>query len=269
MINIPAKVKDRLTTSVKKFQPILAQAIDKDINESDTVTIIADILSIIFGYDKYTEITSEFAVKKTFCDLAIKIEDRPVLLIEVKSAGTDLRNTHIKQATDYGANAGIEWVALTNGSVWKIYKIIFAKPVDIELLYEFDLTTINTKREVDLELLYYLTKEAMGKSSKASLGDYHTQKQLCNKYTVAQIVLCDISIDTIRKVIKRLSPEAKISNEEIRQILTDEIIKRDALEDEKATEAKKRVNKLLKPPAPTKKVAPKLEAGAVNHNSVE
>jgi hypothetical protein len=54
------------------FQPVLAKARDKDINESDTVTIIVDVLSQVFGYDKYTEITSEVSIKHTFCDLAIK-----------------------------------------------------------------------------------------------------------------------------------------------------------------------------------------------------
>ncbi len=48
MINIPVKVKDRLTTGVKKFQPILTKARDRDINESDTVVIINDVLTVRF-----------------------------------------------------------------------------------------------------------------------------------------------------------------------------------------------------------------------------
>ena len=35
--------------------------------------IVADILSEIFGYDKYNEVTSEYAIKGTYCDLAIKL----------------------------------------------------------------------------------------------------------------------------------------------------------------------------------------------------
>ena len=125
MVTIPAKVKDRLTAGIKRFQPIVKKAKDKDINESDTVTIISDILSEVFGYDKYTEITSEFAIKKTFCDLAIKIDGTPKLLIEAKAAGLDLKEQHIKQAVDYGSNAGIEWVVLTNSVIWRIYNISF------------------------------------------------------------------------------------------------------------------------------------------------
>ncbi|HUW04685.1 MAG TPA: hypothetical protein VMW01_00350 [Williamwhitmania sp.] len=71
MATIPPKVQTRLTSGLKKYQSIVSNARAKDINESDTVVIITDILSDLFGYDKYSEITSEQAVKKTFCDLAL------------------------------------------------------------------------------------------------------------------------------------------------------------------------------------------------------
>lgn len=247
MISVPTKVRDRLVSGVKKFQPILIKARDKDINESDTVTILTDVLSDVFGYDKYIEITSEHAIKKTFCDLAIKIDGTTRLLIEVKAAGLQLKDQHIRQALDYGSNSGTEWVILTNGLAWKVYKIIFAKPIDADLVYEFDLTEVNPKKQVDLELLYYLTKEAMGKSSKASLDDYHEQKQLLNRFTIGQILTTDAVLDSVRKVLKKMSPDAKISNEEIKQIITDEVIKRDVLDDEKTEAAKKKLAKALKP----------------------
>lgn len=249
MVTIPAKVKDRLINGVKRFQPVVKKAKDKDINESDTVTIISDILSDVFGYDKYTEITSEFAIKKTFCDLAIKLDGQPKLLIEAKAAGLDLKEQHIRQAVDYGSNSGVEWVVLTNGVYWKVYNIIFAKPVDTELVYEFDFTTVNPKKQNELELLYYLSKEAMTKGSKTSLDDYHSQQQLINKYTIGQILLNDVTLDTVRKAIRKMSPDAKVSNDEIHKIILDEIIKRDVLDDEKAADAKKKVTKALKPVA--------------------
>ena len=74
MATIPVKMQHRFQDGLKKYKRILTKAQSQDINESDTVTIITDILQDIFGYDKYSEITSEFAIKKTFCDLAIKID---------------------------------------------------------------------------------------------------------------------------------------------------------------------------------------------------
>jgi len=45
MLNIPAKVNERITKNLKKFQKIVASAKINDINEADTVSIIKDILN--------------------------------------------------------------------------------------------------------------------------------------------------------------------------------------------------------------------------------
>jgi hypothetical protein len=37
---------------------------------SDTVIIVTDVLAEVFGYDKYSELTAEFAISGTYCDLA-------------------------------------------------------------------------------------------------------------------------------------------------------------------------------------------------------
>ena len=68
---VPKRVADRFVKTVGKFKQILSIAKDRDVNESDTVAIVKDMLSEIFGYDKYLEITSEFAIRGTFCDIAI------------------------------------------------------------------------------------------------------------------------------------------------------------------------------------------------------
>lgn len=245
MAAISAKVKNRLTEGVKKFKPIVARAKDKDVNESDTVAIITDILYEVFGYDKYSDITSEFAIKKTYCDLALKVNGQPRILLEAKAAGLHLKEQHIKQAVDYGSNSGIDWVILTNSVQWMVYHIIFGRPVSAELVYEFDFTQINTKKETDLELLFYLTKEAMSKAGKASLDEFHTHKQIINKFVIAQTLMTEPVLDAVRKTIKKISPDAKGTNEELCRIIADEIIKRDVLDDEKNAAAKKMVTKAL------------------------
>lgn len=243
MVTIPAKAKARLTAGIKKFQPILKKAKDKDINESDTVTIVADILNDIFGYDKYSEITSEYAVKKTFCDLAIEVGGSIRLLVEVKAAGLALKDDFVRQACDYGANSGVEWVALTNGVSWRVYKIIFSKPVEKELIYDFDFTELNAKKQTDLEMLYYISRESLAKASNNLLEEFAAQRQVLNHFFIGQILATDPILDSIRKQIKKMAPEAKISSEEIRDILVATVIKRDVFEGEKSEEARKRIQK--------------------------
>jgi len=115
MAKIPKRVSERFVKSVAKFQKVLQVAKDRDVNESDTVSILTDVFSEVFGYDKYLEITREFAIRSTYCDLALKIDEKVQYLIEVKAIGIQLNESHMKQAIDYGANHGIEWIILTNG----------------------------------------------------------------------------------------------------------------------------------------------------------
>jgi hypothetical protein len=62
MATIPSRVFDRLLNGLKRFQPILSAAKARDAGEADTSTIVKDLLSEVFGYDKYAEITSEYMI---------------------------------------------------------------------------------------------------------------------------------------------------------------------------------------------------------------
>lgn len=243
MTTIPTKVQTRLIAGLKKFQAIVNNAKAKDINESDTVVIITDMLSELFGYDKYSEITSEQAIKKTFCDLAIKIDNKIRFIIEVKAAALDLKEDHIRQAVDYGSNSGVEWVLLTNGNEWKVFKIIFGKPVSHELVYDFTFTQLNPKKENDIELLYYVCKESFGKSL---LEDFHIQKQIMSRFFLGQIILTEPIIDSIRKLLRKVAPDVKVNTEEIKTIIEQEVLKREVIEGKSAEESKKKINKALK-----------------------
>ncbi|MCK4513885.1 MAG: hypothetical protein KAU31_01440 [Spirochaetaceae bacterium] len=62
MAKIPVKVSERISKNYTRMKKVVGSAIERDINEADTVLIISDILSDVFGYDKYKEITREFAI---------------------------------------------------------------------------------------------------------------------------------------------------------------------------------------------------------------
>jgi predicted type IV restriction endonuclease len=144
-MGIPSRVAERLAVGAKRFQPILVSAKSRDVNESDTSMIVTDMLADVFGYDKYNEITRELAIRGTHCDLATRIDGKYQMLIEVKAIGIDLKEPHIKQAVDYASNLGVEWVALTNGATWKVFRVVFGKPIDIELVLDLDILTLSSK----------------------------------------------------------------------------------------------------------------------------
>jgi hypothetical protein len=107
-MGVPKRAITRIISELKRYQPILADAKRRDISESDTVVIVGDMLSDVLGYNKYQEITSEFAIRGTYVDLAVKVGNDIRFLVEVKAIGCELKDNHVKQAIDYGANQGIE-----------------------------------------------------------------------------------------------------------------------------------------------------------------
>lgn len=237
---MPKKLEERFSSGLKRFQPILSAAKARDVNESDTVVIITDLLHDIFGYDKYSEITSEHMIRSTFCDLAIKIDGTLALLIEAKAIGLDLKDAHVKQAVDYAANQGVDWVALTNGIIWRVYSVVFKKPIEHELVVEFDLLAMSPRKADDLELLALLSKEGW---QKARLGDYHSQKQALNRFTLGAVLLSDPVLEVARREVRRLAPEVKVDIEGLRKLIQVEVLKREVLEGERAEVARKQVSK--------------------------
>lgn len=240
MASIPKKVAERLVSGIKRYQLILAAAKSRDIGEADTVTIIKDMLGDVFGYDKYSELTSEFAIRGTYCDLATKIDGVLQTLIEVKAIGLDLKDQHVKQAIDYAANQGVDWVLLTNGMCWRVYRLTFSKPIDQELVVDIDFSTLNPRSEHDLELLYLWCKEGWQRSV---LGEYHTQRQALSRFFVGAMLQTDPVLEVIRRELRRISPDVRIDIDQIKSVLLSEVIKREVIEGDKADEARKKIAK--------------------------
>ncbi len=240
MPQVPNKVATRLSAAIKRFQLVIASAKSRDAHESDTVIIVTDMLSEVFGFDKYSEITSECSIRGTWCDLAIKIDGAFQYLIEVKAIGLDLKDSYTKQAVDYSANQGTDWVILTNAEIWRIYKIIFSKPIDSELVLEINFSDINPKKSSDIELVYNLTREGWMKSA---LGEFHTRKQALSRFFMGALVVSSPVLEVIRRELRRISPDVKIGLEQIKSVLLSDVLKREVVESEKAEEARKKINR--------------------------
>lgn len=243
MSSIPKRVAERLAAAIKRFHPIIASAQARDLNESDTVTVVTDMLADVFGYDKYAEVTSEHSIRGTFCDLAIRLDGTLQLLIEVKAVDAELKDSYVKQAIDYAANQGVDWVVLTNGEHWRVYKVTFTKPIGQELVLDICFTKLEHRNAAHLELLFPLTKEGWQKSA---LGEVHERRQALSRFFLGAIVLSEPVLEVVRRELRRISPNVKIGIEEIRNVLVQDVIKREVLEGEKADLARKQSTKAAK-----------------------
>jgi predicted type IV restriction endonuclease len=241
MASMTRKVADRLAAGIKRLQPVVADAKTRDVGEADTAIIVTEILADVLGYDKFKEITSELAIKGTYCDLAIKLDGKVILIIEVKAIGFELKDAHAKQAVDYAANQGIEWVVLTNAVQWRMYAVTFGQPIGHDLVEELDFLGLNPKTEADLESLYLFTKEAL---TKSVLEEYQAQRKAMSRFCLGAMILSDPVLAVVRRELRKMWPDVKIEVEELRAAFTEEVLKRDVLEGERAEEARKKIAKM-------------------------
>ena len=250
---VPAKVTSRLKSQIKKYRQIVDQAKQRDINESDTAIIVTSVLADMLGYDRFIEITSEYAIRGTFCDLAIKLNDKLKLLIEVKAIGLDLKDNHLRQAVDYGAKEGVDWVVLTNGDLWFAYRINFGKPITFEKVFEISLLNADVRDKTVLERLYLLSKEGV---AKKALAAYHEEKQATSRYVLAAILQTDALLNTLRREVRKISGGVRVTSEELLATLRGEVLKREVVDGEQAIAAMK----MVKRAAPKKGTKPKAQA---------
>lgn len=252
---LPKRFADRAKTALRRYQKILDSARARDVNESDTVVIVTDFMADALGYDKYADITTEFAVRSTFCDLAVKRGGRVQFLIEVKSVGTDLRDNHLKQAVDYAANQGVEWVLLTNGVEWRAHRVRFEQPIANDLVFSVNLLDPEAKPQATLERLYLISKEAGGVSE---IEGYWRHREATSRYVIAQVLLDAPTLAVVRRQLRTLFPGLKVAEEDIAELLRNDVFKRDVFEGEKAAAAERLVRR-----AGRKRAAPTLRATPV------
>lgn len=231
---IPKKVVERIKQQIKRYQTILADAKGRDISEADTVTILVDMLSDVFGYNKYAEVTKEFAIRGTYCDLAVKVGADTRFLIEAKAIGVPLKDNHVKQAIDYAANIGIEWVVLSSGVHWQIYKVHFQQPIDKSLVFEMDLLQANPRDPQLIECLGNLTREGF---TESSMTTFYQQQQVTNRFSLAAMLLSEGVLLALRKEIKRVAPKLKVESAMLAATLRDEVLKREVFESDEAKQA--------------------------------
>lgn len=254
MSSLPKRFSDRAKTALRRYQKILDSARARDVNESDTVVIVTDFMADALGYDKYADITTEFAVRSTFCDLAVKRGGRVQFLIEVKSVGTDLRDNHLKQAVDYAANQGVEWVLLTNGVEWRAHRVRFEQPIANDLVFAVNLLDPEARPQTTLERLYLISKEAGGVSE---IEGYWRHREATSRYVIAQVLLDASTLGTIRRRLRALFPGLKVAESDIAELLRSDVLKRDVFEGEKASAAERMVRR-----AGRKRVAMDARAGS-------
>ncbi|KAA0257563.1 type I restriction enzyme HsdR N-terminal domain-containing protein [Deferribacter autotrophicus] len=203
---------ETLKEKYKKFVPILKQASEIELNESDTCNLVTKILEELLDYTIF-EITTEHRIRNQYADFAIKVDGQILFIIEVKSLKTKLNDNHLTQAATYAANEGVEWVLLTNGIEWKLYHVNFEKPISWELV--FDISLLENKHNM-LEKLCLLTKYSFLRNE---VGKYNERLQALSETVVKKVLLTDDVIKAIVKGLKKETGYNKIEPEKVKKVV--------------------------------------------------
>ena len=131
-------------------------------------------------------------------------------------------------------------MALTNGIVWRAYKVNFTKPIEQELVVEINLCELSPSKDDDLALVWLFCKEGW---PKAHLDEYFEQHQALNRFTLGALIMSEPVVDVIRRELRRISPQTRIDEARVRAVLVTDVLRREVLEGAKADSAKKRVAK--------------------------
>jgi len=226
-MTIPKRVRDRFKFGLKKLVPILTQQCTRDVSEADTVTLVKDLLNHVLGFDKYSEVTGEYQIRGRFCDLAIKLDGKVTHLIEVKAIGVTLAERHLRQALGYAANEGIEWMILTNGIVWRLYNVVFGKPIEKHLVVGLDLQHLDVTNDAEARRLFVFSKEGYQRGAHEAM---QARQAALSRHRLAAVLLHNRGVQmAIRRELRRMQ-KVQIQPKEIRHVLRNEVIKRDILE---------------------------------------
>jgi predicted type IV restriction endonuclease len=147
---------------LKALKKPLADLIAKDAVEADTRLYITDFMERVLGYDKYSNLTAEYAVSGDWADYGVKIDGNLIAFIEAKRIGQKLSDKHLKQVQTYAVNEGVDWLILTNAKQWQVYHLkAEGLPIQTDLVIDIDLVE-STPKEIE-SALFYLHLAAMKK----------------------------------------------------------------------------------------------------------
>lgn len=216
--------RERMRTAIKRFSKPLADLVARDANEGDTRLLVTDMLCEGFGFDKYSELTTEYRVKGEFADYGIRLDKELIAFLEVKRVATKLAAKHLRQVETYAVNEGVEWVILTSGVVWQVYHITGGLPILVDLALEVNLLGEDTLGQ-KANYLYYLTKESL---KRRQIDTLWQAKRATSPKSLARVLCSESVVTAIRKEVKRTTAQS-VANEEIVKLLNETVLRPECL----------------------------------------
>ena len=148
------------------------------LKETPTRTIIIDPLLEALGWDVRDpdEVQLEYpTVDGKFVDYALKLNKKPILLVEAKAMDDTLDDVKaVTQVVGYAANDGIVWCILSNGVKWRVYRSVEKCPAPDKLMFEVSLDSDASEGmtvEQIAKQMWRFSRDEMAKGTLDELGE--------------------------------------------------------------------------------------------------
>ena len=235
-----AVYQDKARERIKKSLPKLKRLVDKgkaeEYKEADTRKIVNVALECL-GWDSFENITAEQMINSRYADYVIKTDDEQVFVIEVKQIGLKLKDTHLNQARQYAVDEGIDWIILTNGDDWQVFRTTLEGKIPVtKLVFKLSITDDDMKPALKTDLLYLLSEEA---NRKKEIEDYYDKRVALSAENLADHILSDEVINKLRISIRNTTGQ-RLQNSEIAKALVTRLFR-----DDKVTEDHKKAIKKM------------------------
>jgi len=216
------KSKDRIRKGLSKYVGILSQAAVRGISEEDTSTIVQSMLVDILGYDRFEDITGQFATRGRWADWAVKSDDVLHFLVEVKPLGAKLRERDLFQVVSYSRQYNLEWAVLTTGDLWQCHRVPAGN--DPEQFFEIRLLDAGQSDDEKTDYFYLLSKYGF---SRGAIQEQWQRAECFRPLALARILLSDEILRAVRRALRRENPGRKIEVTDVRSAVTRTVIRGD------------------------------------------
>jgi len=116
MTKINRKIQERLRAGLRCFKPLLKAAKERDASRADTATLALDLLSNLFGFDRYSEVTPELDNREAVYDFAIHSGNSVAMLVRVSPVCSAPDDRYLLATVQHALLHGVEWIVLTTVS---------------------------------------------------------------------------------------------------------------------------------------------------------
>lgn len=183
-----------------------------------------DALKTALGYND-DEIDTEVRVLNKRVDIALKRNDEIFMVIECKNIRSPLRDNVRDQAINYAMSLAAQWVVVTNGQIWKLYKVIPQPGKDPKIIEVFDVALLDDDgvSDTDAECLYLLTSRAIfsGDLDKACHTVACTSKRRILNAIESERVIKALRLELTSKYKEDHGENVSLDDEQMLEIVQD------------------------------------------------